>query len=169
MTTRLIETAAAAVISGSVTAVCGAQTPDADVMNAATQIVAEIETQACDLSLHGTPQLDDLTDRWLVAYSGVGAACDEMGEALQRAGVAAEITFYRRPNADEVMALIGKMRAAVRRGYPCMIVVKGDPQFEEDVDLWAVRYYASGQYCDDASAELERKGREFRVAFRRVR
>jgi hypothetical protein len=32
-----------------------------------------------------------------------------------------------------------------------------------------VRYYASGQYCDDASAELERKGKEFRVAFRRVR
>jgi hypothetical protein len=92
-----------------------------------------------------------------------------MGDALQRAGVPAEITFFRRPNSDEVMALIGRMRAAVRRGYPCLIVVKGEPQFEEDVDLWAVRYYASGEFCEDASAELERQGREFRVAFRRVR
>jgi hypothetical protein len=144
--------------------------PADDAMTLARELVAEVEqVERCDLSLHGAPKLDELTNRWLVAYSGVGPGCDEVGATLQRVGLEAELSFYRRPNDDEVMALIGRMRASVRQGYACQIAFKGEPQFDDETDLWKVRYYASGQQCEDASDELERQGRTFRVAFRRVR
>lgn len=150
--------------------VSAAQTPAADVLQAASQIVAKLEeTPGCDLALHGAPRLDELTGRWLIAYSGVGDACDDMGAALQREGIPAEITFFRRPNHHEVKALIGQMRASVRRGFPCLISFNGEPQFDAESDLWSVRYYASGEQCSEASEELERQGKTFRVAFRRVR
>jgi hypothetical protein len=163
--------AAAALAGISIAAFAGAQAPAAnDAMALALDLVAKVEqTQGCDISLHGAPRLDELTNRWLVAYSGVGPACDDLGAALQREGVAAEISFYRRPNDDELMALIGQMRASVRQGYACQIAFKGEPQLEDDSDLWVVRYYASGQQCEDASDELERQGKTLRVAFRRVR
>jgi hypothetical protein len=154
-----------------IASLAGAQAPpEADTMTRAFELVAKVEqTQGCDISLHGTPRLDDLTNRWLVAYSGVGPACDDLGAALQREGIPAEISFYRRPNDDELMALIGRMRASVRQGYACQIAFKGEPQFDDETDLWNVRYYASGQQCEDASDELERQGKTLRVAFRRVR
>jgi len=167
---------AAAIAAGaafaSLASAPSAQSPDAadDVMRAALQIVGELErTAGCDFSLHGEPLLDEMTDRWLIAYSGIGAGCDDLGAALQERGVAAEITFFRRPNDEEVVALIGKMRAAVRRGFPCQISFKGEPAFDADSDLWDVQYYASGDQCDEASGTLERQGKAFRVAFRRIR
>jgi len=168
----LFEIAArAAIASASITSLASAQTRDAaDVMQGALQIVAKLEeTEGCDISLHGTPRLDEATDRWLVAYSGVGAVCDDTGATLQQVGLPAEIAFFRRPNDDEVMVLIGRMRASVRRGFPCLIVLKGDPQFDEESDLWIARYHASGEQCADASEEFERQGKAFRIAFRRVR
>jgi len=154
-----------------IASLAGAQVLLADeAMTLARELVAKVEqTQGCDLSLHGAPRRDELTNRWLVAYSGVGPACDDLGAALQRVGLEAEISFYRRPNDDEVMAQIGRMRASVRQGYACQIAFKGEPQFDDETDLWNVRYYASGQQCEDASDELERQGRALRVAFRRVR
>jgi hypothetical protein len=158
------------VVGAAIVGAASAQTPEAEVMLSALQIVGTLEeTPGCDISLHGTPRLDETTGRWLVGYSGVGAACDDRGEALQRAGVPAEITFFRRPNADEIVALIGTLRAAVRRGYPCQISFRGQPQFNADADLWAVGYYASGQECEGASAALERQGRAFGVGFYRTR
>ena len=149
----------------------GAQPPAAaDVTYHAMQIVAEVEkTGGCDISLHGTPQLDELGGRWLVGYSGVGAACDEIGATLQREGMTAEIAFFRRPNGDEVKALIGRMRASVRRGFPCLISFKGEPQFAADFDRWSVPYYASGEQCAEASEELERQGKSLGIAFLRTR
>ena len=155
----------------AIASLAGAQVLRADeAMTLAGELVAKIEqTQGCDLSLHGAPRLDESTNRWLVAYSGVGPACDDLGAALQRVGLEAEISFYRRPNDDEVMAQIGRMRASVRQGYACQIAFKGEPQFDDETDLWNVRYYASGEQCEDASDELERQGKTLRVAFRRVR
>jgi hypothetical protein len=162
--------AGAAVVSACIALPCSAQAPADDVMVHALQIVGELEdTQRCDISLHGTPRLDELTDRWLVAYSGVGPACDDMGAALQRAGMPAEITFFRRPNSDEVKALVGRLRATVRRGFPCQLSINGEPQFDADADLWIVRYYASGDECEAASAELVSQGKAYRIAFQRVR
>jgi len=139
-------------------------------MSSALQMVAEVEEGGgCDISLHGAPRLDDVTARWLVAYSGVGAACDDMGAALQREGIPADITFFRRPNSDEVKVLINRIRASVRRGFACQIVVNGEPRFDDDSSLWTVRYYASGEHCADAGDVLERQGTELRIAFYRIR
>jgi hypothetical protein len=169
MNSRVVVVAACAAFTSLASV---AQTSDtaADVMRAALQIVGELErTPGCDFSLHGEPLLDEMTDRWLIAYSGVGDACEDMGTALQRQGTEAEITFFRRPNDEEVVALIGKMRAAVRRGFPCQISFKGEPAFDAESDLWDVQYYASGDQCEEASNTLERQGKTFRVAFSRIR
>jgi hypothetical protein len=141
----------------------------ADALQSATEIVATLEDPAqCDISLHGDPLLDELTERWLVAYWGVGPACDEASTRLQRVGLEANIAFYRRPNADEVKRLIGQMRASVRRGFDCLISFRGEPQFDDESSRWRVRYYTSGYQCTEAGEELERKGRELRVSFQRV-
>ena len=170
MTSRWL-IARVALAGASIASLAGAQLlPADDAMTLALELVAKVEqNEGCDLSLHGAPRRDELTNRWLVAYSGVGPACDDLGAALQRVGLEAEISFYRRPNDDELMALIGRMRASVRQGYGCQIAFKGEPQFDDETDLWNVRYYASGQQCEDASDELERQGKTLRVAFRRVR
>lgn len=170
MTSRLIGIAAGAVLVSVASQASAQASAEADVLRGALQIVAELEqTPGCDLSLHGAPLRDELSGRWLIAYSGVGAACDDRGAALQREGAAAEITFFRRPNADEVKPLIGQMRAAVRRGFPCQISFNGEPEFDAEADLWVVRYYGSGEQCMEASAELESQGKAFKIAFYRVR
>jgi len=163
--------ALAVAFGGSLASLASAQGPtSADVGQSATEIVALLEDPAqCDLSLHGEPVLDELTERWLIAYSGVGPACDDASARLQRVGIEANIAFYRRPNADEVKALIGQMRAAVRRGFDCVINFRGEPQFDDESSRWTVLYYASGHQCMDAGEELERQGRALRVSFRRFR
>jgi hypothetical protein len=171
MNSRRTAIAAGIAIAGVIAVPSSAQPPvPADVLHEALQIVTTLEeAPGCDLSLHGQPRLDELTDRWLIAYSGVGAVCDDFGARLQTAGAQAEITFYRRPNGQEVMALIGQMRASVRRGFPCLISLKGEPKFDADSDLWVALYYTSGDECTEAGAELERQGKAFRVAFYRIR
>ena len=73
----------------------GAQGPTADdVLQSATEIVTVLEGPAqCDLSLHGAPVWDELTERWLIAYSGVGPACDDASARLQRVGL--RVSFQR--------------------------------------------------------------------------
>lgn len=159
-------------VSGSFAPKPRAQTSAADdVLYHALQIVAKLEEESpgCHLSLHGAPRHDETTDRWLVAYSGVGTACDDMGESLQRLGVPAEITFFRRPNADEVRTLASRMRTSVRKGFPCLLVFHGEPRFDEDEDLWVMRYSGSGHECAEAGEELERQGKALGVAFYRWR
>ena len=160
----------AASVGASLASLADAQGPTAaDVLQSATEIVATLENPAqCDISLHGEPLLDELTARWLIAYSGVGPACDDASARLQRVGAEANIAFYRRPNSDEVKLLIGQMRASVRRGFDCLISFRGEPQFDDESSRWSVRYYTSGYQCSEAGEELERKGREFRVSFQRV-
>jgi hypothetical protein len=171
MTNGMAAAAGAALIGASLVPALHAQTPTADeAMAAAIEIAAELEQRGtCDLSLHGAPQRDEMTGRWLIAYSGVGPACDEAGTALQSLGERADIAFFRRPNADEVQALIGEMRASVRRGFACLIGFRGEPRFDDDSHVWTVRYYASGQQCDDAAEELQRQGRALRISFQRFR
>jgi hypothetical protein len=171
MAARLSEIAAcAAAIGGGIASTAAAQGPTAaDVLQSATQIVAALETPSCDLSLHGAPQFDELTERWLIAYSGFGAECENTSALLQREGISASIAFFRRPNADEVKRLIGTIRASVRRGFDCVISFNGEPRFDDDSSVWTVRYYTSGHQCEDAADELARQGRELRVSFQRFR
>jgi len=160
----------ATAIASSLASLAAAQGPTAaDVLQSATEIVKTLEDPAqCDFSLHGEPLLDELTTRWLIAYSGVGPACDDASTRLQRVGIDANIAFYRRPNSAEVKRLIGQMRASVRRGFDCVISFRGEPQFDDESTRWSVRYYTSGYQCTEAGEELERKGRELRVSFQRV-
>jgi hypothetical protein len=162
----------AAVIGSGIASGAVAQGPTAaDVMQSAREIVATLEQGGgCDLAIYGTPQLDDLTRRWLIAYSAaVGPACDETSAALQRVGLTAEIAFFRRPNSDEVRAEIGKIRTVVRRGFDCLIAFNGEPRFDEESSFWTVRYSTSGHQCGDAGEELERQGKALRIAFHRLR
>jgi hypothetical protein len=159
------------VSSAALASVAEAQGPTAaDVLRSATEIVATLEMpEQCDISLHGTPVLDDVTARWLIAYSGVGPACDDASAALQRVGVTANIAFFRRPNSDEIKREIARMRASVRQGFDCLISFNGDLRFDDESNLWTVRYYASGQQCNDAAEELERQGKALRLSFQRFR
>jgi hypothetical protein len=168
---RLIRIAGcAAAVGGSISSIAAAQGPTAaDVLQSASEIVAALETPSCDLSLHGAPQLDELTARWLIAYSGAGPACEDTSASLQREGLSASIAFFRRPNADEVKRLIGSIRASVRRGFGCLISFNGEPRFDDESSVWTVRYYTSGHQCDDAADELQRQGRDLRVSFQRFR
>jgi hypothetical protein len=162
--------AGAAVASTAIAPVTHAQPSAAAAMDRAQALVAALEqADQCDLSLHGTAQLDEPTGRWLIAYSGAGTACDDASAALQQQGIPADIAFFRRPNADEVKVLIGRMRASVRRGFDCLISFNGEPRFDDESTVWAMRYYTSGHQCDDAAEELERQGREYSVSFRRFR
>jgi hypothetical protein len=161
----------AAIVSGSIASVADAQAPaTADAMHRALEIVAAVEqTGSCDITLHGAASHDEITERWLIAYSGVGPACDDSSALLQREGLSSNIAFFRRPNADEVKVLIGKIRASVRNGFDCLISFNGEPRFDDTSNLWTVRYYTSGYQCDDAAAELEHQGKELRVSFQRFR
>lgn len=142
----------------------------AEALERATAIAAELEQAGdCNLELHGYPQLDETTERWLIAYSGTGPGCDDAGAALQREGAELEIAFFRRPNADEVKTLIARMRSSVRKGFACLISFRGEPRFDDESNIWMVPYYTSGQQCSDAAEELERQGRELRVLFQRLR
>jgi hypothetical protein len=161
----------AAAVATRLASLASAQGPTAaDVLQSATEIAATLDDPGqCNLSLHGAPVLDELTELWLIAYSGAGPACDDTGARLQREGIAANIAFYRRPNAVEIKALLGDMRASVRRGFDCLISFRGEPQFDDESNRWTVRYYTSGHQCTDAAGELERQGRELRVSFQRIR
>jgi hypothetical protein len=171
---RLTGIAAGAVLlCAGIVPVARAQTSaEAEVLARAREVVAKLEdayAEGCDLSLHGSPQLDEITERWLIAYSGVGPACDDTGTALQREGMAVNIAFYRRPSAEEIMPAIARMRASVRRGFDCLIGFRDEPRFDDESSIWTVRYHASGHQCAEAAAELERQGRELRISFRRFR
>jgi hypothetical protein len=172
MAPRLTEiVASVALVGGIVASSSQAQSPFApEVMTSATELVAALEAPGgCDLSIHGEPRFDETTERWLIAYSGVGPQCDDMSAALQREGLTLGLAFFRRPNSTEVRALMGSIRTSLRRGFDCLLAFHGEPRFDDESALWTVRYSGSGYQCDDAGAELERRGREFRITFYRVR
>jgi hypothetical protein len=172
MAPRLTEVvASAAVVSGIFASSSHAQSPFApEVLTSATELVAALEAPGgCDLSIHGAPRFDETTQRWLIAYSGVGPQCDDTSAALQREGRALGLAFFRRPNSAEVRALMGGMRTSLRRGFDCLLAFHGEPRFDDESALWTVRYSGSGYQCEDAGAELERRGREFRITFYRAR
>jgi hypothetical protein len=61
------------------------------------------------------------------------------------------------------------MRAAVRRGFDCTISFSGEPRFDDESSLWTVGYTTTGYQCTEAAEELERQGKQYRVAFQRFR
>src|SRR5262245_50721234 len=87
-----------------------AQPTSADVRARAEALAGEAEhDRACSLAIHGDPQPEP-DGKWLVAYSASGDACDEAGDALRARGTALDILFFRRPNQDEVLVLMNRIR-----------------------------------------------------------
>jgi len=145
-----------------------AQPSGADVRVRAESLADEAErNHACDLAIHGDPHLEP-DGKWLVAYSASGEACDAAGDALRARGAALDIVFFRRPNQDEVVELINRIRSAVSGAFGCRISLRGDPQLDESTSWWTVSYFASGNNCGDATDELSRQGREVMIGFSRV-
>jgi hypothetical protein len=175
MTMRFLGVAGGALATG-VAAVGFAQLPGVDqpldpaaVAERAALVVATVEAVVeCDVSAHGEPRYDEFSERWLVAYSAAGSQCSDVNQALQRDGASLGLMFFRRPNADEVRALIGRIRASVERGFGCRIWLKGEPRFNEDSSFWAAEYLMAGAECSGAGEELQRQGRELGIGFHRV-
>ena len=119
---------------------------------------------ACDLAIHGEPQHDS-DGRWLVAYAAAGETCDGAVNALRERGAALDIVFFRRPNADEAVELINKIRRSVGGAFGCRISIRDDLRLDERTTWWSVSYVASGANCGDAAGELNRQGREVMISF----
>src|SRR5689334_11322189 len=100
-----------------------ARPTSADVRARAETLAAEAERNlTCDLAIHGDPLLES-DGKWLVAYSAAGEACDKASDALRTRGAALDIVFFRRPNQDEVVALINRIRTTVGTPYGCRISI----------------------------------------------
>lgn len=120
--------------------------------------------RACDLAIHGDPHLES-DGKWLVAYSAAGEACDAAGDALRAKGAALDIVFFRRPNQDEAVVLINRIRRSLAGAFGCRISVKDDLKLDESTSWWSVSYVASGTNCGDATGELNHQGREVMISF----
>jgi hypothetical protein len=133
------------------------------------QIVPPLEREHdCAVSIHGEPRFDEFAKAWLVAYSASGSDCDEMSASLRSAGAPVEIEFFRRPTAEQLEGLIGKIKRSVAAGYSCRIDVRGPPKLDETTGLWWIQYVAAGSDCPDAEEELGRQGHAAQIAFFRV-
>jgi hypothetical protein len=145
-----------------------AQPTAADVRARAEILAAEAQRNlACNLAIHGDPHLEP-DGKWLVAYSAAGEACDAAGDALRARGTALDIVFFRRPNQDEVVVLINRIRGSVSGAFGCRISLRDEPRLDESTSWWTVSYFASGNNCTDATDELSRQGREVMIGFSRV-
>lgn len=147
-----------------------ADAPSADAVDveAARAIDALRPKFACELSVHGEPRFDEFSGKWLVAYMASGAKdCDAAALALQQAGTNLSITFYRRPDREQVEHLVVDLRQSVRAAFGCNISIVGEPQFDETSASWSVTYLAAGAPCDDAAQELSRRGAELQINFLR--
>jgi len=145
-----------------------AQPTSADVRARAETLADEAErNRACDLAIHGDPHREP-DGRWLVAYSASGEACDAAGDALRARGAALDIVFFRRPNRDEVLALINQIRSSVGGAFGCRISIRDEPLLDESTSWWTVAFVAAGNNCGDAADELSRQGREIMIGFARV-
>lgn len=54
---------------------------------------------------------------------------------------------------------------AVESKFACRVTLYGEPRHEEFSRRWSVNYSASGDDCEEASAELRRQGEELEILF----
>jgi hypothetical protein len=104
----------------------------------------------------------------LCAVARAGVDEDAAAVQLRQRGQARAIVFFRRPDAGQVLALIGGIRHSVEPAFGCPISLRGEPRFDEASGYWLVSHVASGAGCDDAAQELERLGAELQIRFMRT-
>ena len=132
----------------------------------AAELLEALEpSYACELTVHGEPQLDAPSRTWLVAYSASGDDCDAAAQVLQDRGAPLALTFFRRPTLGQARALIAQMQRSAEAAFGCRITLRGDPQFNEITTQWTVAYLAAGSGCEEAAEELRREGAELQIFF----
>jgi hypothetical protein len=155
---------------GVVPSILAAQTDEAaGVAAKAAELIGEVRSEFdCDIAATGVPRFEEFANAWLVAFTAVGAHCDEAAVALMARGRDMGAAFFRRPELSQVKALVMDLRRTVRRGFSCPISIRGEPYLEEGSDYWVVNFVGSGADCNDAAAELERLGESAQIRFLRT-
>lgn len=135
---------------------------------AVDEIVQSVEAEfACRMTIHGEPHHEDFSRQWAVAYSASGEDCDEASDELRRHGAELDLLFFRKPNRDQLHALLLGMTSSVGAAFGCRIDIRGEPRLDESTGRWFVSYLASGNTCDAASQELGRRGAELDLVLMR--
>lgn len=120
----------------------------------------------CEISISGRPLFHRFDNKWEIAYFAKGEDCDSAYEALQRRVTPMDVVLFRRPNLEQVSALIAEMFRSARSSFDCDLTARGRPTFNEATGQWVVAYVASGYGCDDAAAFLGERGTEMQIFFR---
>jgi len=143
-----------------------AQTDDAElIQRTAAEIAASVSSSSCSIVLRGAPRFDGLENTWLVAYMAAGGSCDAASAELRRLGKDSALVFFRRPDSNQVRALITNIRASVQSAFHCPITLRGEPRFDDDSGYWTVTFLASGPACGDVDAALGLLGADYQIRF----
>lgn len=121
----------------------------------------------CEISISGKPLFYRFDNKWEIAYFAKGEDCDAAYEALQRRVTPMDVVLFRRPNLEQVSALIADLFRSARSSFDCDLAARGRPTFNEASGQWLVPYVASGHGCDDAAVFLGERGTEMQISFRR--
>ena len=144
-----------------------AQDADSEIIQrTAAAIAASVSSNnQCAIELRGAPRFDGLENAWLVAYMAAGGTCDAAGAELKRLGKDSALVFLRRPDSNQVRALITNIRASVQSAFHCPISLRGEPRFDDDSGYWTVMFLASGPSCGDVDAALSLLGADYQIRF----
>ena len=131
----------------------------------AAEIAASVSSSHCSIELRGAPRFDGLENAWLVAYMAAGGNCDAASAELRRLGKDSALVFFRRPDSNQVRALIANIRASVQSAFHCPITLRGEPRFDDDSGYWTVMFLAPGRACGDVDAALALLGADYQIRF----
>ena len=135
----------------------------------AAALIGEVRAELdCAIAVTGTPRFDETANAWLIGFTAAGTDCDEAASALIARGKEMGAVFFRRPDKDQLKAVLTDIRRTLRRGFSCPISIRGDPQVEESSGYWVVNIVGSGGDCTDATAELGRLGEGLQIRFVRT-
>jgi hypothetical protein len=143
----------------------GAQAPDADTLrNALEEIAGSVASRFdCRVTIRGNPIFQELSGSWVAFFMADGPDCDAASRALTEGARPLGLLVARRPTLEQVGEQIRGILAAVRGGFDCRIVPRGDPSFQDASGDWLVMYLATGSGCDAAAEELADLGRERQI------
>jgi hypothetical protein len=128
------------------------------------EVGAELE---CGFAVTGTPRFDEAGNVWLIGFTAAGPDCDNAAAALIARGREMGAVFFRRPDKDQLKAVLADIRRTLRRGFSCPISVRGEPAIDSS-GYWVVNFVGSGGDCTDATAELGRLGEGLQIRFVRT-
>ena len=135
----------------------------------AAALIAELRTEfECTIAVTGTPRFDESANAWLIAFTAAGPGCDDAASALMQRGRELGATFFRRPDKEQVNAIVADIRRTLRRGFSCPISTRGEPRLDESSGYWVVDFVGSGADCADATEELGRLGEAAQIRFVRT-